>query len=431
MNKVDIAILGLGTVGQGVVKIIQANQEQWDKRCGGTINIKKVLVRNAQKQREVVLPAGVVTSSWQDIISDPDIKIVVELMGGIEPARSYILEAINSGKNIVTANKDLLAEHGQELFEASKDQGVDLYFEASVGGGIPIINPLKQSLVANNIIKVMGIINGTTNYILTRMSKEGMDYSRALQEAQDLGYAEADPTADVQGYDAARKIAILSSLAFHSRIRFQDVYVEGITGITPQDLEYARDLGYVIKLLGIAREEDKKVEVRVHPALIPQTHPLANVNDSFNAVFVYGDAVGETMFFGRGAGQMPTASSVTGDIVEVINNLRKSSTGRMSCTCYDQKEIKPIGEVETKYYLRLHVVDRPGVLASIAGFFGNHGVSLASVLQKNGKDTGVAELVVITHRVKEKNIQDALAVIRELSITNQIDNVIRVEGNWG
>ncbi len=427
MDKVNIAILGLGTVGQGVVKILQENEELWSKKCHSVIKIKKVYVRNVQKKRDVDLPAGVITNNWQEIVNDPEIKVIIELMGGIEPARTYILEALAKGKNIVTANKDLLAEHGEELFKACEGKGQDLYFEASVGGGIPIINPLKQSLLANNIEKVMGIINGTTNYILTRMAQAGLSFEKALQEAQELGYAEADPTADVEGLDAARKIAILSSIAFHTRVKLQDVYVEGITGISPEDINYARELGYAIKLLGIGSSDGENVEVRVHPALIPLKHPLANVNDAFNAIFVKGDAVGDTMFYGRGAGQLPTASSVVGDLLEVINNLRTQSTGRLACTCYEGRQIKTIGEVMTNYFLRLHVLDRPGVLASIAGVFGNHGVSLASVVQK-GCFTDMAELAVITHQVKEKDIQDALKVIKEMSITKEIVSVIRVEG---
>lgn len=429
MERVNIAVLGLGTVGQGVIKILQGNREQWIKRCGSDIAVKKVLVKNINRPREVDLPLGVLTASWDEIISDDNIKIVVEVMGGIEPARTYILDAIRHGKNIITANKDLLAEHGQEIFEAADAAGIDLYFEASVAGGIPIITPLKQSLAANNIIQVMGIINGTTNFILTKMSKEGADYAEALRQAQELGYAEADPTADVGGLDAARKIAILASLAFHTRVRFQDVYVEGITRLTSKDLQNAKDLGYAIKLLGIAREENKEVEVRVHPVLIPDQHPLASVNDSFNAVFVRGDAVGETMFFGRGAGQLPTASSVVGDILEVISNINHGCNGRLRCTCYDHKVIKPIGEVSAKYYLRMQVLDKPGVLAGIAGVFGDHDVSLATVLQKNGSHTGAAELVLITHAVKEKHIQDALSVLKKMPITKSIENIIRVEGN--
>lgn len=426
MNKIDIAILGLGTVGQGVVKILQKNQGIWVNRCGANINIKKVLDKDLTRKREVTLPEGVLSPNWTEIISDPDIKIIIEVMGGIEPARTLILEALNKGKNVVTANKDLMAEHGEELLEASKANKVDLFFEASVGGGIPIIGTLKQDLAANNIQHVMGIVNGTTNYILTRMTREGMKFETALKKAQELGYAEANPTSDVGGLDAARKIAILASIAFHTRVKLQDVYVEGITGITPEDINYAKELGYAIKLLGIASEKDQMVEVRVHPALIPVAHPLANIEDAFNAIYVRGDAVGDTMFYGRGAGQMPTGSAIVGNIIEVVENIQNNSTGRLNCTCYETKKIKTIGEVTTNYYMRLHVQDRPGVLASIASVFGNHGVSLASVIQKNTKE-GYAELVVITHQVKEADIQDALRVIKEMSITKELVNLIRVE----
>ncbi|MDD4146460.1 MAG: homoserine dehydrogenase [Clostridia bacterium] len=427
MNKVNVALLGLGTVGQGVVKILQNNKNQWVKRCNAEIEIKKVLVKDTHKEREVKLPPGVITSDWQEIVNDPEIKVIIELMGGIEPARTYILEALKHGKNIVTANKDLLAEHGEEVFTTCQEAVRELYFEASVGGGIPIINPLKQGLLANNIEKVMGIVNGTTNYILTKMSSEGKTFAEALKEAQELGYAEADPTADVEGLDAARKLAILASIAFHTRVKLQDVYVEGITKISPEDLAYAQKLGYTIKLLGIGSSQDNQIEVRVHPVLIPLHHPLANVNDSFNAIFVQGDAVGETMFYGRGAGQLPTASSVVGDLIAIIKDLNTKSTGHSACSCYETKKIKPMGEVKTKYFLRLHVLDQPGVLASIASVFGKHGVSLASVVQK-GCFQDVAELVVITHQVKEKDIQDSLEIIKELPITKEIVSLIRVEG---
>lgn len=428
MEKVDIAILGLGTVGQGVVKVIQKSADQWFHKCGAEINIKKVLEKDFERERDVELPDGVMTDNWQEIVNDPDIKVIVEVMGGIHPALEFQLEAMEKGKSVVTANKDLIAEHGQELFEMAQNKGVDFYFEASVGGGIPIIAPMKQSLVANNIQQVMGIINGTTNYILTRMDKDGMKYEDALKQAQELGYAEANPTSDVDGIDAARKIAILASIAFHTRVRLQDVYVEGISKITTTDLRYARELGYTIKLLGIAREDNDEIEVRVNPSMISIHHPLANVLDSYNAIFVRGDAVGDTMFYGRGAGQLPTASSIVGDIVEVIKNIRKDCKGRLTCTCYDTKKIKEIGKVETKYYLRMHVLDRPGALANIANVFGNHGVSLATVIQKDGRLGEVAELVLITHEVKESNLQNALKVIREMSITHEIDSLIRVEG---
>ncbi|MGI6145246.1 MAG: homoserine dehydrogenase [Clostridia bacterium] len=426
MNKINVAILGFGTVGQGVVKILQKNADQWVKKCNAEIEVKKVLVKNTQKEREVKLPSGVMTTDWQEIVNDPEINVIIELMGGIEPTRSYILEALQKGKHIVTANKDLLAEHGEELLSTCELADRDLYFEASVGGGIPIINPLKQSLLANNIEKVIGIVNGTTNFILTKMTNEGKNFADALQEAQQLGYAEADPTSDVEGLDAARKMAILASIAFHTRVTFNDVYVEGISKISPEDLEYAHSLGYTIKLLGISSFEDDQVEVRVHPALIPLEHPLANVNDSFNAIFVKGDAVGETMFYGRGAGQMPTASAVVGDLIAVVKDINTNSISS-SCTCYETKKIKPMDEVKTNYFLRLQVLDEPGVLANIASIFGAHGVSLASVVQK-GCTENVAELVVITHKVREKDIQDSLEIIRKLTITKEIVNLIRVEG---
>ena len=426
MNKINVAILGFGTVGQGVVKILQKNANQWIKKCNAEIAVKKVLVKNTQKEREVKLPSEVLTTDWQEIVNDPEINVIIELMGGIEPARSYILEALKKGKHIVTANKDLLAEYGEEILSTSETADRDLYFEASVGGGIPIINPLKQSLLANNIEKVIGIVNGTTNFILTKMTNEGKNFDEALQEAQRLGYAEADPTADIEGLDAARKVAILASIAFHTRVKFQDVYVEGISKISPKDLEYAHKLGYTIKLLGIGTSDDNEVEVRVHPALIPLEHPLANVNDSFNAIYVKGDAVGETMFYGRGAGQLPTASSVVGDLIAVIKDINTKST-RSTCTCYETKKIKPMGDVKTNYFLRLQVLDEPGVLANIASVFGAHGVSLASVVQK-GCYQDVAELVVITHKVMEKDIQDSLEIIRKLTITKEIVNLIRVEG---
>ncbi len=429
MKEINVAILGFGTVGQGTARIIIDNASQWMKKCGADIKIRKVLVRNLNQKRMVDLPPGTLTDKWEDIIADRDIQVVIEVMGGIEPAKKYIIEAISKGKNIITANKDLLADHGEEIFNAANQYGVDVYFEASVAGGIPIIMPLKKSLAANNILQVMGIVNGTTNYILTKMSKEKMSYDEALKRAQELGYAEADPAADVGGYDAARKIAILASIAFHTRVKLNDVFIEGITNLTARDIQFAQELGYAVKLLGIARENQGKIEVRVHPALISANHPLANVNDSFNAVFVQGDAVGETMFFGRGAGQMPTASSVAGDLVSIANNIRNNSTGQLGCTCYEHKEILSILEIHTKYYLRLYVVDRPGVLASIAGVFGENGVSLASVLQKNSSPDNIAELVVITHAVKERDIQNALETIRNMPITKSIGNLIRVEEN--
>jgi homoserine dehydrogenase len=421
--------MGVGTVGSGVVKLLQANEDQIAQRAGRRVVIRRVLERDAEKLRVLGL-TDVGTDRWQDLLEDPEIQIIVELLGGIEPARTYLVEALRKGKHVVTANKDLVAAHGKELFEAAAATKSDLYFEASVGGGIPVIRVLKESLAANRIEAVIGIVNGTTNYILTRMGNEGIDFQTALAAAKAAGYAEADPSADVEGLDAARKIAILASIAFNTRITPDNVFVEGITRVTPQDVSYAQELGYVIKLLAIAREQDE-VEVRVHPALLPKSHPLASVQGVFNAIFVQGDAVGETMFYGQGAGQMPTASAVVGDVMEIVHNLDSNSTGRFACTCFYEKRIRPKGQFHSKYYIRLVVRDQPGVLASIAGVFGNNRVSLGSVIQKRTlgvPDSPMAELVLITHEVEEQDVQDALAVIRGLSIVGSVENVIRVEG---
>jgi len=334
---------------------------------------------------------------------------------------------MEKGKHVVTANKDLIAEHGEEVFAAAAKNGVDFYFEASVGGGIPIIYPLKQSLAGNKIEEVIGILNGTTNYILTKMSQEGRDFEEVLREAQQLGYAESDPTADIGGWDAARKIAILSSIAFNSRVTLADVFVEGITSISAKDILYAHELGFVIKLLAIAKESDGKIQARVHPAFLPMGHPLANVNGVFNAIFVRGNAVGDVMHFGRGAGQMPTASAVVGDIIEIGRNMAFQINTRIGCTCYEEKEILPIDELCAQYYVRMNVTDRPGVLAGIAGVFGANQVSIASVIQKSSS-ADKAELILITHTVKEKHLQDSLQTLKEMDIVAQINNVIRLEG---
>ncbi|WP_035270476.1 homoserine dehydrogenase [Desulfitibacter alkalitolerans] len=428
MDTIKVGLLGLGTVGTGVAKVLKNNQDSITKKVGKPVELAKVLVNNTKKQRSITLPDGVITDKPEDVLDNPEISIIVEVMGGIEPAKDYIIRALDNDKHVVTANKDLIAIHGKELFEAAQNKNSDLFFEASVAGGIPIIRPLKECLAGNRLEQVMGIINGTTNYILTKMTQEGSDFSEVLKEAQDLGYAEADPTADIEGYDAARKIAILASVAFGTRVTFSDVYVEGITKITAEDIQYARDLGYVIKLLGIANSINGHVEVRVHPAFIPKHHPLAAVNDVFNAIFIKGDAIGEAMFFGRGAGEMPTASAVVGDIVAAARDIVYGVTGRISCTCFEEKPIIKIGEIQSEYYLRLKVADKPGVLASIAGVFGNHDVSIASVVQKSTGKNGKAEIVLITHKVNENSIRDALQIIGGMSIVDTISNVIRVEG---
>ncbi|NLN86390.1 MAG: homoserine dehydrogenase [Syntrophomonadaceae bacterium] len=424
---IKIGLLGCGTVGSGVVLLLQENRAAIEAKTGSEVVLSKVLERDRQKCRQLGIADNMIVDSIDEIINDESIDIVVELIGGIEPALSFITAAMEKGKHVVTANKDLIAEHGEEVFTAAARNGVDFYFEASVGGGIPIIYPLKQSLAGNKIQEVIGILNGTTNYILTKMSQEGRDFGEVLREAQQLGYAESDPTADIGGLDAARKIAILSSIAFNSRVTLDDVYVEGITSITAKDILYALELGFVIKLLAIAKETEGKIQARVHPAFLPAGHPLASVNGVFNAVFVRGNAVGEVMHFGRGAGQMPTASAVVGDIIEIGRNMAFQTITRIGCTCYEEKEILPIGELRAQYYVRMNVTDRPGVLAGIAGVFGANQVSIASVIQKSSS-AEKAELKLITHTVKEKYLQDSLQTLKGMDIVAQINNVIRLEG---
>ena len=423
-NNINIAILGAGTVGGGVYKLAGSLQSEIKNRTGATLTVKKVLVRDASKERPGY-DRGLLTDNWKEIVEDKDIDIIVELMGGTEPARTYILEALSSGKQVVTANKDLIAEYGEEVENAAMANGSDILYEAAVAGVIPIIRPLKQSLAGTVVSEIMGIVNGTTNYILTKMSETGMSYDEALAKATELGYAEADPTADVEGYDAGRKVAIMASIAFHSRVVFSQVYTEGITKITAEDIKYAREFGYVIKLVGAAKDTEDGIEVKVHPMLIPESHPLAAVRDSYNAVFVHGDAMDDVTFMGRGAGEMPTASAVMGDIVDVCRDLVYDSCGRVGNNCYKHLPVKKIDECSSKFFLRLQVEDRPGVLANIAGVLGNNDVSIAQVVQKGGNGEK-AELVIITDLVCEKNFNDAIAIFGCMSVVKEISGVIRV-----
>ena len=423
-KEIKAALLGAGTVGGGVYKLVERRAAEMQAKVGADLKITKVMVKNLQKKREGI-PSEVLTDDWESIVHDPEISIVIELMGGVEPARTYILQALEAGKNVVTANKDLLAEHGQELMEAAERNHCDICFEAAVGGGIPIIRPLKECLAGNEITEVMGIVNGTTNYILTKMTQEGWDFDDALKEAQRLGFAEADPTADVEGLDAGRKMAILASIAFHSRVTFKDVDVKGITKITAKDIQYAKEFGYTLKLLGVARNEEGKMEVGVSPMMIPSTHPLANVNDSFNAVFVHGDAVDDAMFQGRGAGEFPTASAVVGDLISVARDMQYDCCGRIGCSCYKNLPMKPAGEARHKYFLRLIVEDRTGILAGVAGVLGNNGVSINQVIQKPAVN-GVAELVVITDKVETRHLNDAMVIFGEMSMIREVASVIRV-----
>ena len=421
---IKAALLGAGVVGSGVYELAQILAEDIEYKTGAALEIKKVLVRNLNKKREGIAEE-ILTDNWKDIVEDPEIDIVIELMGGIEPARTYILEAIAAGKQVVTANKDLLAEDGRELLEASDAAGTDLLFEASVGGAIPIIRPLKQSMAGDNITEIMGIVNGTTNYILTKMSEKGMSYEDALRQATELGYAESDPTADVEGYDAGRKIAIMASLAFHSRVTFSQVYTEGITKITAEDIRYAKEFGYVIKLLGVARHGEDGIEVKVHPMLINENHPLATVRDSFNAVFVHGQAMDDAMFMGRGAGQMPTASAVLGDVIDVMRNIIHGSCGKIGSDSHKKLPVLDVEETKSRFFLRLQVENRAGALANIAGVLGNNDVSIAQMVQKRSHD-GIAEIVVITDLVTERHFNDAIRIMEGMSVVREISGIIRV-----
>ena len=422
-KKIKAALLGLGTVGGGVYKLVQRQKEEMVKKSGANLEITRILVHNMNKQREGV-DASLLTDNWKEIVEDPEISIVIEVMGGIEPAKTMILEALCAGKNVVTANKDLVAVHGRELLDAAQENQVDFLFEAAVAGGIPIIRPLKQCLAANEIDEVIGIVNGTTNYILTKMFEDGMDFSEALAKATELGYAEADPTADVEGLDAGRKVAILASIAFHSRVVFDDVYTEGITKISAKDVAYAKEFGSVIKLLGVAHNREDGIEVAVYPMMLPKNHPLASVRDSFNAVFVHGDALDDAMFYGRGAGELPTASAVMGDVIDIIRDIQFSCIGRISCTCYKNTPVKSSDDVKNKFFVRMQITNKPGVLARIASMFGEHKVSISKVIQKVITD-GVAELVIVTEAVKEYHMQDALMHLREMDTTQEISSVIR------
>ena len=419
-----IALLGMGTVGGGIYEIIEKQKEEMPFKIGAALEVVKVLVRNKAKYADRI-PAEKLTDVWEDVIGDDSIDIVVEVMGGIEPARTYIKAALEKGKHVVTANKDLMAMHGHELLELAGEHHCDLLFEAAVAGGIPIIRPLKQCLAGNNITEIMGIINGTTNFILTKMKEDGMDFGEALQLATDLGYAEADPTADIEGYDAGRKLAIMASIAFHTPVTFDDVFTEGITKITAKDMRYAKEMGCSIKLLGIAKNTETGIEVKVHPTMIPENHPLAAVNDSFNAVFVHGDAVDDAMFYGRGAGALPTGSAVVGDIMDVARNMLFHCNGRIGCSCYKNLPIKQIGDTTSRYYIRMRLEDRAGTLAAMAGVFAENDASIAILLQKETIEND-AEIVVVTHDVAEKKFMDAIKEFSSMEMVKEISSIIRV-----
>ena len=404
-TMIQIAILGCGTVASGVIRLLALHGESIRDQLGEEVAIRKVLARTPAKALALGLTEDRICSDFSEILHDPEISVVIELIGGTGDAYTYILQSLEAGKHVVTANKDLIATHFQELSEIAAAHNVRFAFEASVGGGIPLVDSIRRTLAANRITSMYGILNGTTNYILTKMTQDGLSYDEALADAQRLGYAEADPTADVGGGDAARKIAILSMLAFHSPVSYYDVYHEGIPGITPTDIRFADRSGYVFKLLGIARQYADSCDAYVRPALVPKRHPLASVSDSFNAVFVIGDAVGEVMLYGRGAGSLPTASSVVGDLMNIVRASRGHTAAAISC--YEHLPVRDILDSENVYYVRLCVKDRPMVLARVARVFGEHGVSLRSLVQESHEGDR-AELLLFTHRASQRDLSAAM-----------------------
>lgn len=424
-RQVNIGILGFGVVGGGLYRLLLKNGEEIERRTRARIRVAKVADVEWQRERPTYPPAEIRTTDALAVIQDPRIDIVVETIGGVGVALDLVRAALAAGKSVVTSNKEMIAKHGAELFDLAAASGVDLFFEGAVGGAIPIIRALKESLEASHLDLVLGIVNGTTNYILTRMMEEGRPFEEVLAEAQRLGYAEADPTADVDGLDARNKLAILCAIAFGLRTSVESIHTEGIRSITPTDIQYAQQMGYVIKLLALGRRHDGRVELRVHPALVPRNHPLASVRGSFNAVFVHGDGCGDVMLYGRGAGDLPTGAAVAGDVIEAARNIINNCRGRVLCTCMADADVLPNEEVVTSTYLRLRVADRPGVLGKIATAFGEAGVSLASVIQLD-TDHHTAEIVMVTHACPEGHLDTALASIEALDVVKALASRIRV-----
>ena len=427
MKKVNIGLLGFGTVGSGVWKIINKNKDIISQKCGSEIVIKKILVRDINKKRKADVPVDILTTDADEILNDRDIKIVVEVMGGIEPARDYILKAIKNGKHVVTANKALLAKDDRMLLKAADDNDVQLKFEASVAGGIPVINALQVGLSANRVNEIIGIVNGTTNFILTKMENHEGSYEEVLKDAQKLGYAEADPTADVEGIDAANKLAILSLLAFETYVDINDVYREGITKISKDDIDFAEKHGYSIKLLAIARHKEDKLELRVHPAMIPDKHPLSSVSDTYNAVYINGNAVGSIMLYGRGAGDLPTGSAVVSDILSVIKSNGEAAFTRLNIK-EDKIDVMPMDKIKCGYYIRFIVKNKAGMLGSISTLFGKHNVNLntASGYQVDSEN---ASMIFIVNDAMEGNIQEAVKKALDLPDVVKLANLIRIENN--
>jgi homoserine dehydrogenase len=432
-TRIGVGLVGFGTVGTGVVKILQSNATVIRRRVGVPVELIRIADVDVKRDRGVELPAGVLVNDYQAVLSDPAVDIVLELVGGYDVAKRVILGAIAKGKQVVTANKALLAAHGEEIYEAAVRAGVDLGFEASVGGGIPVIRALTEGLAANTILSIYGIINGTSNYILSRMTKEGHGFQEVLAEAQRAGYAEADPTFDIAGVDSAHKLAIMVSLAYGTPVNVKDVYTEGITRITPLDIAYAKEFGYAIKLLGIAKFANGDIEARVHPTMIPAHSPIAQVEGVYNAIQLVGDAVNDIVLYGQGAGSLPTGSAVISDVVAIARDLLLGAAGRVPPASFKQDQrrpipIRPMEQIRSLYYIRFMVVDRPGVLSQIAGVLGSHGISISSVIQQGRKEGQTVPVVIMTHTAGERNVQHALREIDGMPFISEPTTLIRVEG---
>ncbi len=436
MKRINIGLIGLGTVGTGVVRLLRENDDIIRDRLGAEIVLKRVAVSDLSKGRGVDLEHEIMTADARDVITDPEIAIVVELVGGIEPARSFILEAVGEGKSVVTANKALLSTHGMEIFDKVDGAGVDIGFEASVAGGVPVIKAIKEGLPANRITSIYGIINGTANYILSKMTHDGGSFDEILRDAQEKGYAEADPTYDVDGIDAAHKLAILVNLAFGTPVGLDRIYTEGITNITPMDINFATEFGYRIKLLAIAKDRGGRIEARVHPTMIRKDDMLATVEGVYNAIHIYGNGVGPVLFYGKGAGMMPTASAVVADIIDICRNINKGISGRVPpLSCLEGKvrsvDVWDINELEIPYYIRFSAIDRPGVLSKISGVLGDHNISILSVIQKDRKVGDAVPLVIVTHHARERELVAALTEIDEMDVIKDKTVYLRIEEQIG
>ena len=432
MKKITVGMIGFGTVGTGVLKLLRGNATVIRERLGAAITVKKIADLDIRRARGIRVAPAVLTTDAKTVTDDPSIDVVVELIGGLEPARTLLRRAIANGKQVVTANKALLAAHGMELLKAAHGKGVDIGFEGSVAGGIPIIRAIKEGLVANRFSRILGILNGTANYILTQMTNDGGNFQDILREAQECGYAERNPRLDIEGTDTAHKLAILISMAYGTVVTFERIYTEGISHIEPLDIEFTRELGYNIKLLAIAREINGQIEARVHPTLIPDDHLLSRVDGTYNAVFIDGDAVGPNMYYGKGAGMMPTASAVVSDIIDLSRNMLRGAGQRVPPFSYQQEFIKKIiikniREVVTRYYLRFSVLDRPGVLSKISGILGRHGISIHSVIQKGRQTRGTVSIFLLTHQAREAAVRKALDEINRLSEVRARTMLIRIE----